>query len=291
LTTSHHGRSRGSQHEQARDQRCSCDYGAVAHGLISQARGAFSQVNVTSETGTGGTNHAIDGANDYSVQLNTNNGQGGNVCNGGESTCQVWQQFIYASKYSGGDAAVYMQYWLVNWGSNDCPKTFLGTWNRSGASCYINSLLSKAPKIPAADLGDVQLTALTVAGGWDIVQLLYDGDAYSVKETDSVLEIASVWTGAEFNVVGDAGLSQAVFNNNASLVVNLSFYDGTSLAPTCLLPGGTTGETNNLNLCPCNASADGYPSIQFKEYWESPYGRTLAGNPGVNPVAGLAATK
>jgi hypothetical protein len=268
----------------AQDEGVTGDYGAIAHGLISQARGAFSNVSVTSETGTGGSG-AIDGANDYSVQLNTNNdGPGGNLCKGGQSGCQVWQQFVYSSTYHKGNAAVYMQYWLIHWGSNGCPKTFLGTWNRAGDSCWINGLLGSAPKIPAADLGNLQLTALTVAGGSDVVMLLYDGDAYSVTETDSVLEIASVWTSAEFNVVGDGGLSEAVFNDNASLTVNLSFYDGTNLPPTCKLPAGTTGETNNLVLTPCTATADGYPAIQFIEHWVSPYGRSPVGTPVTGPI-------
>src|SRR6202034_3982633 len=43
----------------------------------------------------------------------------------GHSGCVVWQQFIYATDYAvKGKGAVFMQYWLIGWGSSACPSGF-----------------------------------------------------------------------------------------------------------------------------------------------------------------------
>jgi hypothetical protein len=99
------------------------DYIAESQGLINTAIGSFSISGVTSETnvrvdlfGEGG----ILGANEYSLQINTNNNSQTNVCNGHPS-CRVWQQFMYATDYNQkGEAALFIQYWLLAWNAS-CP--------------------------------------------------------------------------------------------------------------------------------------------------------------------------
>ena len=51
---------------------------------------------------------------------------------------------------------------------------------------------------------------------------------------DSMLDISSVWKQVEFNIVGDAGGSQAQFNSGSSLKAIFSFADGSSAKPTCV---------------------------------------------------------
>jgi hypothetical protein len=82
-----------------------------------------------------------------------------------------------------------------------------------------------------------------------------------------MLDMASAWKQVEFNIVGDAGGSQAQFNSGTSLTAVLAFADGTSTKPACLPNSGTTGETNNLKLGACTASVGffGVPLIEFKE--------------------------
>ena len=242
------------------------DYVGVAKGLISSAAGAFNVSGVTSEKSVGVAafgGGGILGSNEYSVQINTNANKETSAC-AGHIGCTVWQQFVYATDYYGaGKAAVFMQYWLLDWGSSACPSGF----GKYGSDCYGNSPLASAPDIPITSLAQLELAASVQLGGTDSVTLYYGSDVVTVNSHDSMLDIASAWNQVEFNIVGDAGGSQAQFNSGSSLKVILSFYDGYSTAPGCLANGGTTGETNNLKLGACTASVGffGIPLIEFTE--------------------------
>jgi hypothetical protein len=229
------------------------DYVAKATGLITLASGGFAIKGVTSEKSDGV-------ANEYTVQLNTNDLLTTSAC-AGHSGCTVWQQFAYATDYLvPGKAEVFMQYWLLGWGSSGCP----GGWGKHGTDCVKNSALAEAPDVPITDLGKVALEGTASAGGNDSVVFSYGSDAYSITGKDSVLDISSVWNKAEFNVLGDGGGSQADFNSGSSITVTLLLFDGSTSAPTCVANDGTTGETNNLNLGTC-AAFGGIPNIQFTE--------------------------
>jgi hypothetical protein len=80
-----------------------------------------------------------------------------------------------------------------------------------------------------------------------------------------VLYLATVWKESEFNVVGNAGGSEAQFNSGSSITVKVAVSDGSTSAPSCVADSGTTGESNNLNLGSCSASSGSTPSIQFTE--------------------------
>jgi hypothetical protein len=82
---------------------------------------------------------------------------------------------------------------------------------------------------------------------------------------DSVVDISAVWRQSEFNVVGNAGGSEAVFNSGSSVSVKVALTDGSTAAPTCVANAGSTGETNNLNLGTCTTAGGTTPSIQFTE--------------------------
>jgi hypothetical protein len=65
-----------------------------------------------------------------------------------------------------------------------------------------------------------------------------------------------VWNEVEYNVVGDAGGSEAEFNSSGVNVgVKIAVTDGSTSAPTCEADTGTTGESNNLSLGSCTASS------------------------------------
>ncbi len=48
------------------------------------------------------------------------------------------------------------------------------------------------------------------------------------------------------------------------ITVNVAAQYGSTTAPTCA-PGGTTAETNNLDLLACTATGGATPNIQFIE--------------------------
>jgi hypothetical protein len=241
------------------------DYVAEAKGLITASTGSFVTTGVKTEKSVGVPlfgGGGILGANEYSLQMNTNFNDTTSAC-AKHAGCTVWQQFIYATDYfARGKAAVFIQYCLINWGKTACPKG----WNTSKPDCWKNSSLTPALDLPITDLGKIVLKATATAGGHDTATATFGKDVWAVTTKDSVLDISSVWHESEFNVVGDAGGSRAVFNKGVKVSVTLKLADGSKLAPKCVANAGTTGETNNLNLGACTASAPGgIPQIAFSE--------------------------
>ena len=242
------------------------DYVAQSSGLTSEAVGTFPTVtDVTSEKGVGVAafgDGGILGTNEYSIQMNTNFTGTTSVC-AGHSGCTNWQQFIYATDYAEeGEGAVFIQYWLIGWGSSRCPSA----WTSDGeGDCYRNSSITTAPDESPTGLAKYTLTGTAVAGGNDTVVFNSGTKAYSVTEPDSINDISTVWKQTEFNIVGDAGGSEAQFNKGASITVKIALTDGSTAAPTCVADDGSTGETNNLNLGSCTASSGTSPSVQFTE--------------------------
>jgi hypothetical protein len=252
------------------------DYVARTQGLMSQAQGEFTASNVLSVESlpvAAFGNAGILGANEYSVQLNTNSDGTSYACEH-ISGCTIWQQFLYLTDivtvipdldiYAG----LFMQYWLLNFGSS-CPKGWIKADVLGSADCYKNSSVTWVPNIPITTLGELKIQASAAPGGTDQVSLIYGVDAWSMSASDSVLEIGYVWQEAEFNVVGDGGGSLAQFNEGASVNVKLNVSDGSNIRPTCLAQDGTTGETNNFNLGSCQvepSGLNGFPyAIEFNE--------------------------
>jgi hypothetical protein len=242
------------------------DYVAQAVGLISKTLGTFPSVTgVTSERSVGVAafgGGGILGPNEYTLQINTNFTGTTSTC-AGHSGCTVWQQFIYSPDYNvNGQAAVFMQYWLIGWGSSACPRSWMSA---GGGDCFRNSNFVAAPDIPITSLGSLTLSGSATAGGNDTVVFNSGTQAYSISGADSVVNIAQVWRQSEFNVVGNAGGSRANFNRGSSVTVKIALTDGSTAAPTCVAGAGSTGETNNLNLGPCTTAAGSTPSVQFTE--------------------------
>jgi hypothetical protein len=242
------------------------DYVAQSSGLTSEAVGSFpTATDITSEKGAGVAafgGGGILGKNEYSIQLNTNFTGSTSVC-AGHSGCTNWQQFIYATDYAtAGEGAVFIQYWLIGWGSSSCPS---GWGSDGGGDCYRNSSITTAPDESPLSLASYTLSGTAVAGGNDTVVFNNGSRAYQVTEPDSINDIATVWRQSEFNIVGDAGGSRADFNKGASITIKLALTDGSTAAPTCVADSGSTGETNNLTLGTCTATSGSSPSISFKE--------------------------
>lgn len=242
------------------------DYVAEAAGLISKTLGTFPKVTgVTSEKSVGVPafgDGGILGPNEYTLQINSNFTGTTSACAGHEG-CTVWQQFIYSPDYeTKGEAAVFIQYWLIGWGSSACPRSFASA---GGGDCYKNSSFVAAPDMKITSLAGLSLSGAAAAGSNDTVVFNNGTKAYSVNASDSVLDISTVWKESEFNIVGNAGGSRADFNTGSSITVKVALTDGSTLAPTCVANAGSTGETNNLNLGTCSATGGATPDIQFIE--------------------------
>ena len=242
------------------------DYVAQAAGLITKTLGTFPSVTgVKTEKSVGVAafgGGGILGPNEYTLQINTNF-TGTTAACAGHSGCTVWQQFIYSPDYQvNGQAAVFMQYWLIGWGSSACPS---GWMSAGGGDCFRNSNIATAPDMPITSLAKLTLSGAVVAGGNDTVVFNNGTQAYSITGKDSVVDISSVWTQSEFNVVGNAGGSRAQFNKGSSVTVKVALTDGSTAAPQCIASAGSTGETNNLNLGSCTTAGGTTPSIQFTE--------------------------
>jgi hypothetical protein len=153
-----------------------------------------------------------------------------------------------------------MEYWLLNYGT--CPSG----WEQSGSDCWKNGWIAEVPDFPITQLDSLWLFASATVGGSDSAQIYTPDGAYTAPGNDSVLNIGEVWNKAEFNVVGDAGGSEAVFNSRSSIKIIVALEDGSNSAPTCLANAGTTGETNNLNLGSCSTSVlNGVGLMEFTE--------------------------
>jgi hypothetical protein len=228
------------------------DYAAVTSRPTSAALGSFPVVkHLKSERGNGQPNA-------YSLQLNSNFMAGVKACAGAAdpSQCRGWQQFAF----SNGFGVAFMQYWLIDYGTA-CP---IG-WSAFQNSCVTNGNAISVKSQPIKQLKTLSLSGSAVSKGSDTLVLTTRRKAYSVTGPDRVLQLAKFWTGTEFNVVGDGGGTQAMFNAGTSLTVNIAVMDGTANAPICASDAGTTGETNNLNLGPCTAQGGTQPSVTFAE--------------------------
>ena len=161
-----------------------------------------------------------------------------------------------------------MQYWLIGWGDSACPAGF---GSAGGGDCYGNSNF-----VAAADLkvNDTSLMNQTISGTvnatTDTVVFNNGSTAYSVSGPDSMLDISTVWTESEFNIVGNAGGSRAVFNSGSSVTVNVALTNGHAAAPACVNNQGSTGETNNLVRGACTKAGGTTPSIQFTKSFPAP---------------------
>jgi len=203
------------------------------------------------------TETGLRGANDYSLQLNSDF-MNTAACNGARvpAQCLDWEQFVYASGYD----SAFMQYWLINW-NNPCPAG----WFSYSTDCYTNSNAVTVPREAITKLKTLKLSGSAKKGGIDTLTFTVGTQAFSTTGSDSVVDLATAWTESEFNIVGDGDGSGADFNSGSSVTVKVAVSNGTKNAPTCASDAGTTGETNNLNLGSCAGTGGATPYIEFVE--------------------------
>jgi hypothetical protein len=264
------------------------DYVAQAPSghTFSSVTGSFPTVTgVTSEKTVNvpfgsGESSGITGTNEYTLQVNTN------IVNTAAcktyTKCYAWQQYVIStntpvsltSSQLSGKTEVFIEYWLINYGGStraSCPSGFLNAGaDSSGVDCVQNTPATVVynGQLPITQLASLQLSGTATAGGTDKAVATYGTSAYTASVADSYTDIASKWTQAEFNVVGNAGGAQAQFNKGSKLTVKVAVVDGVTTAPTCIAPSsydGTTGETNNLTGGTCTATSASTPYITFTE--------------------------
>jgi hypothetical protein len=259
---------------------------APAGTHFSKVVGSFPTVTgVTSEKSVGVAafgGGGILGANEYTLQINTNFAHTA-ACKT-FTNCIAWVQYVMStntpvsltSSALTNDTEVFIEYWLIDYGANSratCPAGFINGGADAqgpGVDCVQNgpSTLIANGQLPITDLSQITMSGSATAGGTDSTTVTFGGRAFTASVSDSLTDIASGWTQAEWNVVGNAGGSRAQFNAGSHITAKLAVTDGSTTAPTCLAPSaiqGTTGETNNLNAGTCTATGGTAPSIQFTE--------------------------
>jgi hypothetical protein len=234
------------------------DYAAVrpTTGLISSATGSFLHV-----TGVTSERDSINGlADSYSLQLNTNNfTTTASVCTAHPS-CTGFQQFVFRNT----SGRAFMEYWLIAYNAT-CPTGWTTHSLNGRTDCGLNSSAMPFGSQPIGNLASLNLTGTATAGSTDTV---YIGTASSMAASnqDSVFNLASGWTDAEFNIFGNGSFSQANFNVGSTIDVETIIHYGETAAPGCMRES-FTGETNNLTLvgAPSFSTAPSAPAIEFTE--------------------------
>jgi hypothetical protein len=198
---------------------------AYPDDTLAFAQGYFPQVSgVTSISSFQGDNN-----NTYSLQLNTNTFSTA-ACNGAAdpANCAGWQQFVY----SNDTGAVFMEYWLVGWGSA-CDIS--NGWHQWGDSCVKDSAYEYVGAQPVSNLSTLTVTG-TASSSQDTVYFYYlkSGNWYiKTVSQDSVLGLAQGWKYAEYNIFGVYNYATATFNPGSSIVVAM---DAWAIAPGQLTP-------------------------------------------------------
>jgi hypothetical protein len=243
------------------------DYAAVRAlpltGVINSATGSF-----PTETGVKSESDSLSGVADaYTLQLNTNyfftTTSVDPVCPTANPQCKGFQQFIFEN--TNGNA--FMEYFLSVPGAMSCPTG----WSQvpSIFTGYISCTVFSPMAVhfgsqPITNLQSLTLTGTATAGGNDTA-FVGMGGMMSAVNTDSVLNVASGWVDAEFNVFGACCSSQAIFNSNSTIDVETTIHYGGTVAPGCYMRS-YTAETNNLSLVGAPVfGTQPSPAIEFTE--------------------------
>ena len=233
------------------------DFMAKVPTGITRSDGYFPKV-----TGLASETDSLIGNNSFTFQLNTQvfqNAATAALCVGAEypSECSGWQQFVFANtSYSNYTSAILMQYWLINYGANQCPHN----WNAFGGDCYTNSPMTGINTTIINAMDNLMLSGAWLPGNPQSDEVYLDTSPVGAGATHihainspSIFDLGANgnWTQAEFNVFGYSNGSEANFNAGTTALVQLVTYTG--LGPLSPVPGmcwpyGTTGETSNLSL-------------------------------------------
>jgi hypothetical protein len=183
--------------------------------------------------------------------------------------CQGWEQFVFSQDGCPDGPCVFIQYWLLGYGSTSptvAPLSCATPWMQSEINnWYCNSSSNITPRVPAAELQGITLTG-TVAADGDQAVLTIGDVAFVAAPTppasDGMLQLALHWNTVEWNVIGDCCLFTAGFSAGSTIVVTTSVNEGA--VATCVQEG-FTGETNNLSLVGTEAQDSRPPAIVFTQ--------------------------
>ena len=232
--------------------------------LISTSIGTFPKVHGVTSVRT--VNGGIPGVNSYTLQMNSDFFTT-SAC-GTIKSCKGWEQFVFENPPGGGPASLFIQDWLVAVGPgfNGCPPG-KGWQYYPGLGCVQNSPFSvNVPNVNIVNLGEVSETGVAASSG-DSIYISVGTTQYGMKnvQNDGITDLSANWMGTEFNVVGNAGGSEADFNSGSKITVSIQADDGVTTKPTCPVHSGTTGESNNLFFvkAPLRPTKFQYPSVEF----------------------------
>jgi hypothetical protein len=220
------------------------------------------------------------GSNAYSIQINSNLGFKINF--NGRAT-KGWEQFVFLNTEQGFlncCGQVYIEYWLLGYfttygacppSSQDPPGGGTG-WFQSGGNCVFNTSGVGTPSVYPATGTTYVLSQVSFQANANFqssnldqaVMCIVSQGCYTNSLPASVLNLDKHWTQSELNVVGYIDGSRAEFNSGTSITIQNGLFLNTNAfgtIPTCV-KGGTTGETNNLNLGACST---GKTFIRFTE--------------------------
>ncbi|OAX56863.1 hypothetical protein [Xanthomonas graminis] len=239
------------------------DYAARSSRLTRSAVGSFPSVS-----------GVTTGVVQYSLQLNTDNASNPAACaQFGFSSCKTWQQYVYSSdsdenSSNGFQPVIFIESSVQADSSSEynavgCPSGW-GAYEDN--TCVINSDSVTVPLVPVSGIGGVKLIGSATSGGVDTLTFSVNGQAYSVSQSASTVNINKIWRQSEFNVFGNGAATQTVsFNPGSRVSVNVAVNDGTTNAPTCLGDAGSTFEQNNLKRGSCTAFGGTSPGISFPQ--------------------------
>lgn len=261
----------------------------VSTGSIGSATGFFDSISGLNSENDSGNPFTFGGTNDFSLQVNTNRfptttanavlSNGTNPCTAsGGPGCTGWEQFVltnYASLSPIG-TNLYMQFWLLGYQSSfgSCPNSqipggwesgLLGQWRTFNGSCFINGPAQSVPIQSITNLSQLVMTGIVNLNGLDVAMVTTPTQIFTIGLPANFVGLNQSWTQAEFNVFGLWNDSIANFNPGTTITVNdtLSGPRGSGVSAACM-SGGFTGETNNLNLSPCQCFSSG-AQISFTE--------------------------
>jgi hypothetical protein len=234
------------------------DFSAEPPNTITLAEGSFDNVKATSLSTEMAGEGGVNGPDLYSLQLNTANFPT-KVCPASAPKCLGFVQFAYDAS----SASSFIQYWLIN-----PPSTCPGGWQHFEQWCVqtANSSTSFSPApTSVSDLKDMRVIGSSASGG-EVIVYWKGAMQSSPGDGDVIPDMASHWSEVEYNVFGDGGGGQAVFNTGAAITVRTQVDTGKNVLPTCV-PASFTGETNNLDLVgtPTVVPKSKYPAIVFDE--------------------------
>ena len=211
----------------------------------------------TSETGFSSESDSVQGANWYSIQVNTNHYS---ITFNGHSTT-AWEQFAFLNEGGSSNAGYgLVEFWLIGYylSVGSCPSG----WTRYVNNCYLNSNTVTTPYEGPGSLTSYSLTGST-SSTTDTAKFCNSsaGKCYSTTDSDRLSLYSGNWWDTEFNILGFGSSSKANFNAGTSIGLETdNFEPGESCGSVAY-----SGETNNLSLGTCTGSS----TLQYITFSES----------------------